>query len=108
MGRTGEEAVLNDRTLDEFRKLPGVVAITPLEQLNGVGRLRLNRFEGYTQIVGIDATQVNDLGLKLASGTDRLGHWQALAGARVAEGFYNPRTGRSWRNSLTYKVRRCT
>lgn len=95
MGRAGEEAVLNDRTLDEFRKLPGVVAITPLEQLNGAGRLRLNRLEGHTQVVGIDATQVNNLGFKLASGTDRLGRWQALVGARVAEGFYNPRTGRT-------------
>jgi putative ABC transport system permease protein len=54
-----------------------------------------NSLEGYAQIVGIDATQVNDLGFKLASGTDRLGRWQALAGTRVAEGFYNPRTGRS-------------
>lgn len=93
--RAGEEAVLNDRTLAEFRELPGVVAATPLQQLQGSGRLRLNRLEGYAQIVGIDPTQADQLGFKLASGSARVGRWQAVAGARLASNFYDPRTGRS-------------
>ncbi len=90
-GRAGEEAVLNDRALAEFRELPGVVAATPLEPLSGQARLRLNRLEAYARIVGVDSTQVEHLGLEMASGIDRLGRWQAIAGARVAENFYNPR-----------------
>ncbi|MBL7063347.1 MAG: ABC transporter permease [Anaerolineae bacterium] len=82
-----EETVLNDRALAEFRDLPGVVAVTPRESLMGGGMLRLNRLLGTPQIVGIDPTQVKHLGFALASGTDRLGRWQVLAGARVAEGF---------------------
>jgi putative ABC transport system permease protein len=93
--QTSKEAVLNDRTLAEFRDLPGVVAVTPRESLMGGGTLRLNRLLGGAQIVGIDPTQVEHLDFTLASGTDRLGRWQALVGARVAEGFYDPRTGRS-------------
>ncbi len=94
-GRAGDETVLDERTLAEFRELPGVVAATPLQQLQGSGRLRLNRLEGYAQIVGIDPAQTDQLGFKLASGSARVGRWQALAGARVAESFYDPRTGRS-------------
>jgi len=92
--RTGEEAVLNDRALAEFRDLPGVVAVTPREPLMGGGMLRLNRLLGGAQIVGIDPVQVEYLDLALASGTGRLGRWQALVGARVAEGFYDPQAQR--------------
>ena len=93
--QSGEEAVLNDRTLAEFRELPGVVAATPLEPLMGSARLRLNRLEAYAQIVGLDPTQVQGLGYEMASGADRLGRWQAIAGGRIAENFYNPRDARS-------------
>ncbi|RLC61886.1 MAG: hypothetical protein DRI80_07705 [Chloroflexota bacterium] len=89
-----DEAVLNDQALDEFRKLPGVVAVTPQEPLLGGGTLRLNRLLGSARIVGIDPTQVEHLDFALASGTDRLGRWQALVGARVAESFFDPRTQR--------------
>jgi putative ABC transport system permease protein len=90
-----EEAALNDHALAEFRELPGVTAVTPRESLSGAGRLSFNRLEGYAQIEGIDPAQVTHLGFELASGTARLGRWQALVGGSIAEGFYNPRTGRS-------------
>jgi putative ABC transport system permease protein len=93
-GQAREEEVLDDRTLAEFRDLPGVVAATPWESLMGSGTLRLNRLLGGGQIVGIDPTQVERLDFALARGTDRLGRWQALVGARVAEGFYDPQAGR--------------
>ncbi len=94
-GPATEEAVLNDRALAGFRELPGVAAVTPKESLSGGGIFRLNRLEGHAQVVGIDSSQVERLEFELESGTDRLGRWQALVGSRVAEGFYNPRTGRS-------------
>jgi putative ABC transport system permease protein len=93
-GQAGEEAVLDDRTLGEIRDLPGVVAVTPREQLMGGGTLRLNRLLGGAQIVGINPTQVERLDFALASGMGRLGRWQALAGARLAEGFYDPQARR--------------
>jgi putative ABC transport system permease protein len=101
-----EEAVLNDQALAEFRGLPGVTAVTPRESLNGAGRLRFNRLEGYAQIEGIDPVQAKHLGFELASGTTRLGRWQALAGGGIAEGFYNPRTGLSTRRVAGEDTRR--
>ena len=93
-GRAGEDAVLNDRTLDELREIPGVVAATPRESLAGSGMLRLNRLTGGAQVVGLDPAAVGRLGFALASGTGRLGRWQALVGGRVADEFYDPQARR--------------
>lgn len=90
----GQEGVLSARALDEFRDLPGVVAVTPREQLAGRAMLRLNRLRGGAQIMGIDPAAAGRLNFDLASGTDRLGRWQAIGGSQVAEGFHDPRTGR--------------
>jgi putative ABC transport system permease protein len=49
---------------------------------------------GNAQIMGIDPAAVERLGFPLASGTGRLGRWQTLVGARVAEGFYDPQARR--------------
>jgi len=86
----GDEALLNDRGLDELAKLPGVVAATPWESLMGGGMLRLNRLTGGAQITGVDPTAIKAFRLALASGTDRLGRWQVVAGARVADGLFDP------------------
>ena len=89
----GDEAKLDDQTIAQFRKLPGVVAATPYQWLMGSAMLRLNRLVGGASIVGIDPTQIEHLGFTMASGTARLGPGQALAGARVAENLFDPRTG---------------
>ena len=92
-GPAGEEAKLTERTLDSFRELPGVVAVTPYEVSYGA-TLRLNRLPGSVQqIVGIDQAELRDLGFTLESGNHRLGRWQAIVGAGVADGFFDPRTG---------------
>ncbi len=91
----GGEAKLDNQTLAGFRRLPGVVAATPYEWLEGSAMLRFNRLVGSAQIVGIDPTQVERLGFTMASGTARLGRGQMLVGARVAENLFDPRTGLS-------------
>lgn len=87
------EAILNSRTLDSFSELPGVVTVTPLADLRAPGRLRLNRLEGYSSIRGIEPRSIEALNFKTAQGIARLGNWQVIAGARVAENFFNPRDG---------------
>ncbi len=87
---TGREGVLDDRTLAEFRKLPGVVAVIPKEPLNAPAMLRYGRLIGGTQIVGIDPAQIDYLDFSMASGAARLGSGQVIAGAQVAENFFDP------------------
>ncbi len=87
------ESVLNDRMLDEFRSLPGVVAVTPKELLIGGGGLRYKRLFGGSQILGIDPGQLERLGFQIAAGTARLGGGQIIVGARVGESFFDPIQG---------------
>ncbi len=87
---TGREGRLDERTLAGFRKLPGVVAVTPKEPLNAPGMMRYGRLMGGAQILGIDPGQIDRLDLPVASGTARLGSGQVIVGARVAESFFDP------------------
>lgn len=85
-------AVLNDRAIDSFADLPGVIVAAPFQFLRVNAATRLNRLEGFTRILGIDQRQVDKLGFEFASGVPRLGKGQAIVGARVAEQFVDPRT----------------
>lgn len=87
---TGREGVLDDRTLAEFRKLPGVVAVTPKEPLIVPALLRYGRLEGGSQILGIDPNPIDRLGFSLADGVARLGGGQIIIGAQVAKSFFAP------------------
>jgi len=87
---TSREGMLDDRTLAEFRKLPGVVAVTPKEPLNAQALLRYGRLMGGSQILGIEPNQIDRLDFSMASGAARLGSGQVIVGARVAENFFDP------------------
>ena len=84
-----DEGVLDDRALEDFRDFPGVTAVTPWVSLSGGAVLRLNRLTAGAQVVGLDPSAVDELSFELASGMDRLGRWQVMAGARVGEAFYD-------------------
>ncbi len=87
---TGREGVLDERTLAEFRKLPGVVAVTPKEMLNAPAMLRYGRLMGGSQILGIEPSQIDRLDFSMAEGAARLGGGQVIVGARVTESFFDP------------------
>jgi putative ABC transport system permease protein len=89
-GTGDDDPTLNDRALDKLRRIPGVMAATPREGLMGPASLRLNRLTGSAQFIGLDPSAAGRLELSLSSGTDRLGRWQVLVGARVAESFFDP------------------
>jgi putative ABC transport system permease protein len=89
-GQDRDVTTLDDRALEKLRKIPGVMAATPRESLMGSATLRLNRLTGGARVIGLDPSAATKLGLSVASGTDRLGRWQMLVGARVAESFFDP------------------
>jgi putative ABC transport system permease protein len=62
--------------------------------LVGGAVLRLNRLTGSADVTGLDPASVSKFGYSLESGTDRLGRWQVLVGARVDDGFYDPQARR--------------
>lgn len=88
------DTILNDQAIDQFRQLPGVVAATPLLNLQSGGGLRLNRYTGFASMQGIDTLALRDFNYEVQSGTaDSLGPWQVVVGARVAGNFFDPQTG---------------
>jgi putative ABC transport system permease protein len=84
------ESVLDEETLDGFRELPHVVAVTPSEGLQGQGELKLGRQTTYANIQGVDADAAEKLGWKLASGLPRLGRGQIVIGQSVFGGEGQP------------------
>jgi putative ABC transport system permease protein len=83
----GQPAVLNDRALNSFRDLPGVVAVTPLEPVRAGVVIRLNRLETFGSVRGIDPRQLQRLDFELQDGFARLGKWQAIVGGKLAQNF---------------------
>jgi hypothetical protein len=73
------DTILNDQAIDQFRQLPGVVAATPLLNLQSGGGLRLNRYTGFASMQGIDTLALRDFNYEVQSGTafEQLGHGRA-------------------------------
>lgn len=94
-GNVREDTRLTPEVLRELARTPGVVAITPRESLLGGALLQFNRLFSYTAVVGVDARVARDLGWKIQSGRVRLGRWNVVIGARVAESFGGPRPTRN-------------
>jgi putative ABC transport system permease protein len=82
---------LTPKLVAELADRPGVAAVTPRESLLGQGELGLNRLRGFANVFGIDDRAIRKLGWDVKSGTLQLGRSQVLVGARVGEGFADPR-----------------
>jgi len=90
---TQQQARLNDAALANMLELPGVTAVTPVLNPQVFTSLRINRLQGWASTSGVEPRAWDTLDYKLASGSSRIGQWQAVVGARVAEGFSDTRTG---------------
>lgn len=71
-GSSGESAELTTSVLEDISRMEGVTAVTPRVSVNAPTTLRMNRLVGSGSLVGIDPRAVDDMGLDLAEGTDRL------------------------------------
>lgn len=95
------EVVLNNQAIEQLRQIPGVVAVTPLDQVQGGSTLTLNRLTGFAAVYGIDTLALRQFDFDVQSGTaDSLGPWQAVVGAQVSSNFMDPRTGQPARDGL--------
>jgi putative ABC transport system permease protein len=88
---SNEDTRLTPNVLKELSSAPGVVAITPRETMLGQSELQFSRLARSASLVGVDPRVVRQLNWETQSGSLQLGRWQALAGARVGESFYDPR-----------------
>ena len=91
--QSSSDLIINDRTISDFRDLPGVTAATPVLSLQANAMLRLNRLTAFPNMQGVDPLELSRFDLKLDSGSSALGPWHILVGSSIASNFFNERTG---------------
>ena len=81
---------LDDKTLEEFEEMPGVVSVIPLEHSVTYGEIEYGKLRGYADIVGVPPGALQDLDLEPESGTLDLEGGKIVIGSRVADQFHDP------------------
>jgi len=84
-----EPPKLDTATLNRFRKMDGVMAVTPIDRFGG-GQLKLNRWVGSASIMGIDPRAITAMEWQVSRGQLQVNRWQGVAGANVAQNFFDP------------------
>jgi putative ABC transport system permease protein len=84
-------APITDKVLAEFAALDGVSAVIPRDYVMGGTIVKLNKLEGYFNIIGIGTSDLSDLNLEARQGVLSLDRGTAIVGAQVAMNFYDPR-----------------
>ncbi len=79
---------LTNAALDEFRAIPGVAAVIPIEEAPEAG-LIYGQIGGWGQIIGGTSEMLEQLGLKAEVGSTRLARGQMIVGAGVQENFWD-------------------
>jgi putative ABC transport system permease protein len=84
------QTLITDQSLVELAALPGVAAVIPRDYLQGGLTLKLGNLEGFSQITGIGAPDLAELGMEAETGSTALQKGMAIVGAQVAYNFYDP------------------
>lgn len=83
--------LLTNSALDEIRAIPGVAAVIPRDYLMTGLIIKYQKLEGGTGVIGVDTTDLANLGLEATQGSTELGRGSVIVGALVSSNFYNPR-----------------
>ena len=92
-----EEVKLNKKSVEAFKKIPGVVAVMP--RVTSWGMLKSGKYVSDISIMGVDTTAAEEFGIELAEGDfpsarSSGGTYEMVLGADVLSYFYDPNTGR--------------
>lgn len=82
---------ITSETLAEFALIPEVVGVVPTDGLMGGAILSYNRLEGWANFMGVEADDLNVLGLIAQRGSVALAKGTAVIGPAVANNLYDPR-----------------
>jgi putative ABC transport system permease protein len=90
LGATSSEDVINGKFLDEMRRRPEVLAVTPRVAV-APSAITLRQLDMFATVTGVDPASIRGLGWKVQKGALTLGRGSALIGAKTAESFVDPR-----------------
>ncbi len=97
-GRFGssQEVVLDDKSVQSFKKLPGVVAVMPM--LETWGAVKSGQYMTDVSIMGVDLKVAEEFGFTLEEGrmpnTNTGSKYEIVFGSWTLQNFYNPKTGK--------------
>jgi putative ABC transport system permease protein len=89
-GTSAAQSIITDQSLAEMRAIPGVAAVIPRDSFQGGVQFYVGRLEGWGQILGAEAEDLQLLGLKAKGGELTLSRGAVVVGSMVAHGFYDP------------------
>jgi putative ABC transport system permease protein len=90
-GQIPSQTLVTPDTIRELEQLPGVASVSPRDYIYGGTLINYKRLEGYPNIIGVDLTDLSELGLRPISGTLELEKGTAIIGARTNQNFYDPK-----------------
>ena len=93
-GKPGEPQaarLLTNSALDELRAIPGVASVIPREYLMTGVMVKYQKLEGGVNVIGVDSTDLAELGLEAVEGGTEMGRNTVVIGALVPNNFYDPR-----------------
>jgi putative ABC transport system permease protein len=86
-----QQKLLTNFALDDLRAIPGVDLVIPRDYLMAGGTIKYQKLEAGVNIVGIDSTDLSNLGLEATEGGTALGRGEVVIGVMVPNNFYDPK-----------------
>jgi putative ABC transport system permease protein len=86
-----QQAPLTNFALADLRAIPGVEAVIPRDYLMAGGMVKYQKLEAGVNIIGIDTTDLANLGLEAAEGGTEIGRGAVVIGVMVPNNFYDPK-----------------
>jgi putative ABC transport system permease protein len=91
VGQPQPARLLTNSALDEIRAIDGVASVIPREYLMTGVLIKYQKMEGGVGVIGVETTDLANMGLEATAGGTELGRGTVVIGAMVANNFYDPR-----------------
>jgi putative ABC transport system permease protein len=86
-----QQVLLTNFALNDLRAIPGVESVIPRDYLMAGGMIKYQKLEAGVNIIGIDTTDLANLGLEATEGTTELARGTVIIGVMVPNNFYDPK-----------------
>jgi len=81
---------LTPDALDSFRAIPGVTQIVMKQYVQGGMEISLDKLSAWGSAIGVNVTDVQDMGLQASQGSTALSKGQVVVGSAFSNNFYDP------------------
>lgn len=85
---------ITPNVIRDIKALPGVETVVARDNIQGEAFLETGRLQAYPYLIGVDAPDVNVMGIEVLTGTTELKRGEIILGGEfVNTGFMDPKTG---------------